>query len=46
MEEEDKIVLVKVKWKTREILKARGKKGDSYDDVITHMLGLLEGEGL
>lgn len=40
--EEDKIVLIKVKWKTREMLKAEGKKGDTYDDVIIKMFSELE----
>jgi hypothetical protein len=42
--EENKIVLIKVKWKTREKLKANGKKGDTYDDVITQMFSELEGD--
>ena len=46
--EEDKIVLIKVKLKTRERLKAIGSKGQTYDNVITHLLidseGLEEGE--
>ena len=41
MEEKDKIVVIKVTSKTRERLKARGKKGDTYDDVISKMFGLL-----
>jgi len=32
------IVLVKVKRKTREELKFLGKKGDTYDDVISALL--------
>lgn len=44
MEYEDKIVFIKVKWQTRERLKDRGKKGESYDVVITKMFGELEGD--
>jgi len=40
--EEDKIVLIKVKLKTREKLKAIGKKGDTYDDVISLLFGDIE----
>jgi len=39
--EEEKIVHIKVKWSTRERLKELGKKGDTYEDVIT---GLVDGE--
>ncbi|AJP62047.1 hypothetical protein [ANMV-1 virus] len=45
MEEEkegEKIVRIKVKLKTREKLIKMGKKGESYDDVITWMLGDLD----
>ena len=38
MEEKDKIVMIKVKSKTRERLKEKGKKGQTYDDVIHEML--------
>jgi hypothetical protein len=44
--EEDKIVRIKVKLKTREKLKAIGKKGDSYDDVISLLFGDTEAGGL
>jgi len=40
--EEDKIVMIKVTWKLREKLKARGKKGDTYADVIRRMFSDLE----
>ena len=40
--EEGKIVTVKVTWKTRERLKARGKKGDTYEKIIREMLIDLE----
>jgi len=36
--EEDKIVTIKVTWKIREKLKDRGKKGETYNDIITRML--------
>lgn len=36
--EDDKIVVIKVTWKTRERLKSIGKKGDTYEDVISRML--------
>jgi hypothetical protein len=42
MEEKDKIVMVKVTWEIREKLKAKGKKGDTYDDVIRGMFSDLE----
>ena len=42
--EEDKIVLIKVKLKTRELLKAIGSKGQTYDDVITQLF--IDSEGL
>ena len=44
MEEKDKIVVIKVTSKTRKRLKARGKKGDTYDDVISKMFGYLPAE--
>lgn len=44
MKEEKDIVMVKVERETRERLKARGKKGDSYDDVISEMLSVLDKE--
>ncbi|MEA1957592.1 MAG: hypothetical protein U9N01_04475 [Euryarchaeota archaeon] len=44
MEEKDKIVMIKVKAKTREKLKARGRKGDTYNDVISSMFEELEQE--
>lgn len=34
-DKEEKIVHVKVKWSTRERLKLLGKKGDSYEDIIS-----------
>lgn len=34
---EDKIVVIKVKCKTRERLKRLGNKGETYEDVITRM---------
>lgn len=40
--EEDKIVRIKVKLKTREKLKTIGKKGDSYDDVISLLFEDIE----
>jgi len=40
--EENKIVLIKVKLKTRDKLKAIGKKGDTYDDVITLLLAMYK----
>ena len=42
--EENKIVIIKVTLKTREKLKAIGKKGDTYDDVITQLFRELEGD--
>lgn len=36
--EENKIVLIKVKVATREALKKRGIKGDTYDDIINQLL--------
>lgn len=36
------IVMVKVERKTRDRLKARGKKGETYEDVISAMLEKLE----
>jgi len=39
---EDKIVMIKVTWEQREKLKARGKKGDTYIDVIWRMFSDLE----
>lgn len=42
MEEVDKIVIIKVKWKTREKLKQWGNKGETYEDVITQMFADLE----
>jgi hypothetical protein len=44
MEEKDKIVAIKVTWKTREKLKRFGLKGDTYEDVITKMFGYLPAE--
>lgn len=44
MEEEDKIVMIKVKSKTRKRLKESKRGGESYDDVITKMFGELEGD--
>jgi DNA-directed RNA polymerase alpha subunit len=41
-ETEEDIVMVKVKRKTREKLKAKGKKGETYENVITQMLSALE----
>lgn len=38
------IVMVKVERETRDRLKARGKKGETYEDVITQMFGELEGD--
>ena len=38
--EEDKIVLIKVKTLTREVLKTRGIKGETYDDIINRLLKL------
>ena len=43
--EEDKIVMIKVNAKTREKLKERGKKGDTYEKVISKMLSDSEGLG-
>ena len=40
---EDKIVMIKVKAETREKLKDRGKKGDTYEKVISKMLSDSEG---
>jgi hypothetical protein len=42
MEEKGQIVVIKVKWETREKLKRLGSKGDTYDDVIHGMLSALE----
>lgn len=42
MEEKKDIVMIKVERETRKRLMARGKKGDTYEDVITQMLGELE----
>ena len=39
---EDKIVLIKVRDSTREALKKRGIKGETYDTIIKR---LLEGAG-
>jgi len=39
---EDKIVMIKVTMEQREKLKARGKKGDTYADVIREMFSDLE----
>jgi len=36
--EEHKVVTIKVTWGTRERLKARGKKGDTYEKIIHRML--------
>jgi hypothetical protein len=36
------IVMVKVERTTRDRLKARGTKGDTYEDVITKMFAELE----
>lgn len=44
MIEKDKIVVIKVKLGTRDRLKARGKKGDTYENVISQMFGELEGD--
>lgn len=38
------IVMVKLERTTRDRLKARGKKGETYEEVITQMLGELEGD--
>lgn len=43
MDEKDKIVVIKLKLSTRDRLKARGKKGDTYEAVISKMFGELEG---
>lgn len=43
MTEKD-IVMVKVERDTRDRLKARGKKGDSYEDVISAMFSELDKE--
>ena len=40
--DEDRIVMIKLTWKTREKLKALGKKGDSYDTVVKKMLAQLD----
>lgn len=37
-------MFIKVKLKTREKLKANGKKGDTYDDVISKMFDQLFAE--
>ena len=42
--DEKKIVIIKVTLKTRQKLKRRGSKGDTYDDVITQMFSELEGD--
>lgn len=44
MAEKDKIVIIKVKWNTREKLKRLGSKGDTYDDVISQMLAVPAGD--
>lgn len=44
MGEKKDIVMIKVERETRKRLTARGKKGDTYDDVITKMFGELEGD--
>lgn len=44
MVEKKDIVMIKVERETREQLKARGKKGDSYEDVISAMLSELDKE--
>ena len=36
--EEDKIVLIKVRESTREVLKRHGIKGDTYDTIINQLL--------
>lgn len=38
------IVMIKVERTTRDRLKARGKKGETYEVVITKMFGELEGD--
>lgn len=40
--EEDKIVTIKVTKKNRKKLQDIGKKGESYDDVISAMLEEVE----
>ena len=40
--EEDEIVTIKVTRKTRALLKAKGKKGDTYETIISKMLSDLE----
>ena len=40
--EEDEVVMIKVTREQREKLKARGKKGDTYVDVIRAMFSDLE----
>ena len=40
--QEDKIVAIKVALKTRELLKERGKKGDTYERIIKGMFSDLE----
>lgn len=42
--EEEKIVLIKVTWKTRELLKQRGIKGETYEDIICDLLEATEEE--
>lgn len=42
MEEKDKIVVIKVKEKTRKRLKAMGKKGETYEDVISQIFDELD----
>lgn len=38
-ETEEDIVMVKIKRKTRDRLKALGKKGDTYEDIISKSIG-------
>jgi hypothetical protein len=40
--DEDKVVTIKVTKKTRKKLRDIGKKGETYDDVISAMLKELE----
>jgi len=42
---EDEIVAIKVTRMTREKLKARGNKGDTYEKVVTGMFKELEEDG-
>lgn len=44
MRENHEIVMIKVERKTRERLKARGKKGETYEKVIVKMFEELEGD--